>query len=61
MKKAQLEDLLKNNILAVHPDDTYTFHDRHTAVWFSREVKKCEAIAERRETEKKKAAWWPGW
>ena len=47
MKKDQLEVLLKNNILAVHPNDTYTFHDRHTATWFSREVKK--------------AAWWPGW
>ena len=47
MEKAQLDGLLKNNILAVHPNDTYTFHDRHTATWFSREVKK--------------AAWWPGW
>ena len=45
--KTQLDLLLKNNILAVHPNDTYTFHDRHTAVWFSREVKK--------------AGWWPGW
>ena len=61
MKQAQLDLLLKNNILAAHPEKTYTFHDRHTAVWFSREVKKCEAIAEQRENEKKKAAWWPGW
>jgi hypothetical protein len=64
MKKDQLDLLLKNNILAVHPNVTYTFHDRHTATWFSREVKKCdEAIAEQqRENEKKIAAWWrPGW
>ena len=61
MEKAQLDLLLKNNILAAHPDKTYTFHGRHTAMWFSREVKKCEAIAEQRENEKKKAAWWPGW
>ena len=47
MGKAQLEGLLKDNILAVHPNNTYTFHDRHTATWFSREVNK--------------AAWWPGW
>ena len=47
MKKAQLEGLLKDNILAVHPNKTYTFHDRHTATWFGREVKK--------------TAWWSGW
>jgi hypothetical protein len=48
MKKPQLDLLLKNNILAVHPNETYTFHDRHTAMWFSREMKKCdEAIAEK--------------
>ena len=47
MEKAQLDLLLKNNRLAVHPNDTDTLHDRHTATWFSREVKK--------------AAWWPGW
>ncbi len=46
MTKVQLEVLLKNNILAVHPNGTYTFHDRHTAVWFRREVEKYEAIAE---------------
>ena len=61
MKKDQLEVLLKNNILAVHPNDTYTFHDRHTAVWCSREVKKCEAITEQQENEKKKAVWWTRW
>ena len=47
MEQALLDCLLKNNILAAHPNETYTFHDRHTATWFSREVKK--------------AAWWPGW
>jgi hypothetical protein len=61
MEKAQLDRLLKDNILAAHPNKTYTFHDRHTATWFSREVKKGEAIAEQRENEKKKAAWWRGW
>ena len=60
MAESQLDLLLLNNILAAHPNETYTFHDRHTATWFSREVKKCEAIAEQRENEKKKAAWWPG-
>ena len=47
MAESQVDLLLLNNILAAHPNETYTFHDRHTAVWFSREVKK--------------AAWWPGW
>ena len=55
MEKTQLDLLLKNNILAAHPNKTYTFHDRHTAVWFSREVKKAAS------REVKKAAWWPGW
>ena len=48
MKKDQLEFLLKNNILVVHPNETYTFHDRHIAMWFSREVN-----AEQRGNEKK--------
>ena len=52
MEQAQLDLLLKNNILSAHPDKTYTFHDRHTAIWFSREVKKCQV---------KKGAWWSGW
>ena len=47
MEEAQLDFLLKNNILAAHPNNTYTFHDRHTAVWFSKQVKK--------------SAWRPGW
>ena len=47
MAESQVDLLLLDNILAAHPNETYTFHDRHTAVWFSREVKK--------------AAWWPGW
>ena len=37
MEEAQLDFLLKNNILAAHPNNTYTFHDRHTAVWFSKQ------------------------
>ena len=47
MGKAQLDGLLKNHILTVHPNDTYTFYDRHTATWFSKEMKK--------------AGWWPRW
>jgi hypothetical protein len=30
----QLKSLLKKNILAVHPNCTYTFHDRHVSRWF---------------------------
>ena len=37
MAQSQLNPLLKNNILAEHSDNTYTFHDRHTATWFNRE------------------------
>ena len=44
MKKAQLDLLLKDKILAAHPNETYTFHDRHTAMWFSREVKKTACL-----------------
>ena len=47
MEEAQLDLLLKNNILAVHPNDTYTFYDRHIATWFSKEMKK--------------TGWWPRW
>ena len=51
MKKDQLEFLLKNNILVVQPNETYTFHDRHIATWFcSREV-----IVEQRGNETKEA------
>ena len=44
MEKDLLDLLLKNNLLAVHPNKTYTFHDRHTAMWFSREVKKTACL-----------------
>ena len=44
MEKAQLDVLLKDKILAAHPNETYTFHDRHTAMWFSREVKKTACL-----------------
>ena len=47
MEIDQLDCLLKDNILAAHPNKTYTFHDRHTAMWFSREMKK--------------SAWWFVW
>ena len=34
----QVELLLKRNILAAHPNETYTFHDRHVAVWFENQI-----------------------
>ena len=33
---AQLERLLALNILSAHPDRTYTFHDRHAALFMER-------------------------
>ena len=40
MEKAQLDHLLKTNILAAHPNKTYTFRDRHTTTWFSRQTER---------------------
>jgi ABC-type oligopeptide transport system ATPase subunit len=48
MEQPQLDQLLKNNVLAAHPNWTYTFHDRHTATWFNSEVTMCEAVVQQR-------------
>ena len=34
LSEEQLNSLLAKNILAVHPNQTYTFHDRHVSRWF---------------------------
>jgi hypothetical protein len=40
ISKDELESLLKKNIIAVHPNLTYTFHDRHVGRWFKERIKK---------------------
>ena len=40
VSKAKIELLVKRNILSAHPNETYTFHDRHVAVWFKNQNKK---------------------
>jgi len=40
MPHEKLELLLKKNILAIHPDLTYTFHDRHVSRWFNERIEK---------------------
>ena len=39
LTREQIQVLVNNNILAAHPNDTLTFHDRHVEVWFSRQCK----------------------
>ena len=34
MTQWQLQELLKENILVLQPDQTYSFYDHHTAYWF---------------------------
>jgi hypothetical protein len=46
LESAHIDRLLAHRILAAHPDETYSFHDSHTAGWFGRELKKW--------------SWWPG-
>jgi len=40
ISKDELELLLKKNIIAVHPNLTYTFHDRHVSRWFKERIEK---------------------
>lgn len=40
MANAYVKELLAANILSVHPDQTYTFHDRHVAKWFHRQLQR---------------------
>ena len=39
MEHDQLKGLLKDKVLLRHPNETYTFYDRHTATWFGRQMK----------------------
>jgi ABC-type dipeptide/oligopeptide/nickel transport system ATPase component len=36
--KKQLQLFLRRNILAFHPNETYTFYDRHVAIWFAKNI-----------------------
>jgi len=44
MPQTTVDWLLAENILSMHPNNTYTFHDRHVAGWFRRQHA---------------ASWWP--
>ena len=37
MTQGLVDRLLAKNILSMHPNSTYTFHDRHVAKWFRRQ------------------------
>jgi hypothetical protein len=36
MKPDVLTKLVAENVLAVHPDESITFYDRHVSRWFAR-------------------------
>lgn len=38
MSAAQIDQLLKYNVLAIHPDEQLTFYNRHTQVWFEKQL-----------------------
>ena len=62
MEPEKISALLVHNILAAHPDGTYTFHSRHVEMYFVGEVAK--AAWEEEALRAKKAGqvskwWWP--
>jgi len=38
MPRTTVDRLLAENVLSLHPNSTYTFHDRHAASWFRRQL-----------------------
>ena len=51
--KGQVSALLELNILAAHPDGTFTFHSRHVASYVAREVEKAARAEAARSSR-----WW---
>ena len=40
LSEEKVQGLINNNILATHPNETLTFHDRHVEVWFKKALEK---------------------